>query len=487
MNKILKALAYAGVILLPSLLLGLAQAQVGNKDGVANMQLYRATCAAVDTTDQTTYTFSSQSTGISDAVKALIVVGISSEDTATAYGIASATIDGTAAIVVADENGGLIANNFGLSAFIQTPEPQTGANSVDVSVTFTEAISAAQVCVWAIANVTSTIPIFSNFATAGAGAAMTATQDFNATSLQQREQVVALGMCMTTANASSHTWTGLLTERDDSGAAELTYSNADFIGNSSATITATCDPVGFNDTMAVVAYGTYPSHIRVTPIGVIRGSSALIVPDAVTTAGCQHDFAATTTYTFTDIHLPGIKSTDEVLVVVGIMGEDATVFGVNSATIDAVAATEIVDEDGTGVVNTAFYTSNGFITGANEVTVAVTWSEAIGGAAVCVWAIKNLTSATPTSSVVDDDTSSGALALTLGTTTLGGVALAVCLASGAATTATWAEAQELVDVDAGTSDFNWSAAAAWTTGASMSVTCDLTGTDDASGAAVAFY
>lgn len=204
------------------------------------------------------------------------------------------------------------------------------------------------------------------------------------------------------------------------------------------------------------------------------------------TATCATDTGNTDGYTFSTIALTGLSDTASVLVVVGILSEDnASLFGVDGVTIDAAAGTQIVDEDGTGVVNSAIFTSNGLVTGAASVDIVLDHSETITSATVCVWALENLSSTTPTASVVDDDTASGALVLTLDPTTVGGYALGVCANQSVGDTPVWAVLTETQEANNG--EHSYSNASAVTTGASMAVTCDYAdNTSDATGAAVAF-
>ena len=205
----------------------------------------------------------------------------------------------------------------------------------------------------------------------------------------------------------------------------------------------------------------------------------------LTRGTCATSTTNATTYNFTNVGT-GSTETDTGLIVVIAMGEDnAATFGVNSVTVNGVPFSEVIDEDGTGVVDAALYRGPVEMRGGTLATVDVTFSEALAGSAtVCAWLLKNLQSLTPTSSVQDDDTSSGALVLTLGSTTSGGFAVGACLTETTGQTTTWAVLTEREDADNGEHDYSNADAA--TTGSSMSVTCDWTGTGDASGVAAAF-
>jgi hypothetical protein len=203
-------------------------------------------------------------------------------------------------------------------------------------------------------------------------------------------------------------------------------------------------------------------------------------------ATCVSDVTDATTYNpvaFQAITIPGVHASDSVVVYVGVFMEDAlATFGIGSMTVDGSAATEVVDEDGTGVVNTGFYRI-GPVSNANIVDVSVTASEQVVSATVCVWAVRNLASATPTSTVVDDDTSSGALVLTTATTALGGFVMCISGQTSTVQTNTWAIVT--THGDEANADSGWSTATGNATGASMSNTSDWTSTNDASGACIA--
>ena len=204
---------------------------------------------------------------------------------------------------------------------------------------------------------------------------------------------------------------------------------------------------------------------------------------ALTRGTCATSTTNATTYTFTATGVGGVN-TDIGLIVVVAMGEDAlTVFGVASMTINNVAATEIIDEDGTGLVDAALYRSNAELSG-TTVDIAVTFSEAVTSATVCAWKLTNLSSFTAQSSVQDDDTASGALVLTTGTTATAGFVVSACITETITQTTTWAVLTEREDADNGEHDYSNADAAG--TGASMANTCDWTSTGDASGVAAAF-
>jgi hypothetical protein len=217
---------------------------------------------------------------------------------------------------------------------------------------------------------------------------------------------------------------------------------------------------------------------------------------------CLDDTADATTYNSAAWQAlsTGRSDTDSVAVMVGVMGEDGTAtFGVNSVSIDGVAGVEISDEDGSGVVDTAIWRSNAgapsntsFYKNMAQVNISVTFSEAVTGAAVCVFTF-TMTEAANTGSptlglVVDDDTGSGALVLTLTSATpifATKTMFGVCMADTTGQSTTWAILNETVDTS--NAEFSYSAAYLTvpdaTTYSSAAITCDYTGTGDASGTA----
>ena len=211
----------------------------------------------------------------------------------------------------------------------------------------------------------------------------------------------------------------------------------------------------------------------------VSGVAAL---PSISFQACSTDGTNLTTYTFNSVAIGTASATRRVIL--GVVGEDsATIFSISSATVDAVAATEVADEDGTGVVNSGIYISD-VVSSGTTANVTVTFSEAIQSGTVCVWAVYDLNSPTATSIAVDDDTASGVVVLTLSTTTADGVAVGICGNQSNTSVAGWAVLNERFDSANGETAYTGADAAA--TGSSMSVTCDYSGTVDATGAAAAF-
>lgn len=167
------------------------------------------------------------------------------------------------------------------------------------------------------------------------------------------------------------------------------------------------------------------------------------------------------------------------LTVVGIVATDsASAFNVTGVTVGGDAATEIIDEAGSGAANSAIYTLEN-PSGAAE-DIVVTHSEAITSSDICVWALYVLDSTTAVSSVADDDTSSGAVVLNHNTQE-GGFSIALCQNQfGTPTTAWTGLTERLENAARGYAVADETAAS---TSTPLTANCDQDGTGDSSGVA----
>jgi hypothetical protein len=200
-------------------------------------------------------------------------------------------------------------------------------------------------------------------------------------------------------------------------------------------------------------------------------------------ATCASDVSDLTTYTFTGIST-GAPANVPVVVIVGIITEDAlATFNTGTVTVDGYPTTEIIDEAGSGIVNTSFNRTDSQISNADTVDVSVTMSEAVTGMVVCVWAVANSVRHDSVAAIQDDDTASGALILTLTPPRTDSVVVGICVNSGVADATTWAILTERQDTENAEFDYS-SADATGVAASSQAVTCDWTGANDASGSAV---
>lgn len=191
-------------------------------------------------------------------------------------------------------------------------------------------------------------------------------------------------------------------------------------------------------------------------------------------AACVANVNPLTQYTFSGVAITGLTDGQTVMVGVGIVGEDgATNFGVAGVTIEGAPATELADTAGVRTVSSAIYRSD-LISNAASVNIVVDFTEPISGAAICVSALENLNSITPTDTTVGGASTEAQFALTLDPTTSGGFAIGICIAGrNDAGPNAWGVLTEREDINS--TNFDYSNADGPTTGASMAVTCDFAG------------
>lgn len=216
---------------------------------------------------------------------------------------------------------------------------------------------------------------------------------------------------------------------------------------------------------------------------VINSFQFVVTLPSTTFLQCVSSTSDLTTYTFAAQNT-GTASADR-YTVVGVFGTDGAItFGVSTVTVGGDSATEIIDEDGTGLVDTAIYIVAN--TAGTSEDVVVTFSEAITEAGVCLWQVNNISSSTAVSSTTDDDTSAGAVILDHNTNA-NGVSMAVCNTQGTGNATAWTGLTERADSeDAETAysaaDFTEDDSAA----TPLTANCDYLGTKDTS-ASVAHF
>lgn len=206
---------------------------------------------------------------------------------------------------------------------------------------------------------------------------------------------------------------------------------------------------------------------------------------------CQLSSTDSTTYNsgdeLTSFTITGVTDNMQVLIVMGVGNDDgATTFSVNSALIEGTAATELVDEDGSGLANSAIYRSATKITGAASVDISFTASEAVNSGGACVWAIENLYNIEPVATLANNNTGTAATVLSVTATQVinGGYILGYCYSAGS-NTFTWTGLTERSDV--GTVEANNSNADLLSTGAAVTIQCDPgANSDDESGVIATF-
>lgn len=201
-----------------------------------------------DTSDLTTYTFSSQNTGTASADRHTIVT-IAAEDSATNFTISTVTVGGDSATelysTLATQS--VESGIFGLL--------NTSGTSEDIVVTFSEAVTSANICVYQVNNLNSLTPVdTSNDATeetcSSAGGNTVCDLVIDA-----QDGGILVGVLGKSANGSSAvTWNAGLTEDSEQGASESSLSTASHVVTADETPrTVTITPGAGTNVAAVVS------------------------------------------------------------------------------------------------------------------------------------------------------------------------------------------------------------------------------------------
>ncbi len=177
-------------------------------------------CSAENTTNQTTYTFTSQNVGTASADRYTAGVVLARDGLAD-FTVSSATVGGNA-VTLSENTTNVSVLNFAAVFILANP---TGTSQT-VAVTMSESIEAMQVCLWQVNNIASGTKTDSISASAGAGVSATLDNDVSANG-------VAIGGCVTGTVASTHTWTGLTERADGPAGTEITTTVADFTNDAS--------------------------------------------------------------------------------------------------------------------------------------------------------------------------------------------------------------------------------------------------------------
>lgn len=184
---------------------------------------------AIDLSDATTYTFSSQNLGTASADR-YIIVATASRGLGATRSISSATIGGVSATKVAEvanTGGGNTSTTCLLIAAV--PSGTTG----DVAITYDSGMLRCGIGMWAATALTSATP--TDTATSTADDPTESTLDVNAGGF-----AIAVGY---TANQATTTWTGLTEKYDAQDLGEgITHSGAsDTFASAQTNLTITCD------------------------------------------------------------------------------------------------------------------------------------------------------------------------------------------------------------------------------------------------------
>jgi hypothetical protein len=200
------------------------------------LQCYSNSAAA------TTYNFTSANVGPENGTRHTIV-SIAANDAATAFGVSSASVGGDAATEVIDEDGTSVASNTAI--YIVANDVGT---SETVSVTFTEAILQATVCIYAVYGIDSATPNASVQNSSTTAAAINLNL-----STQVDGFVVTAGASL--QGGATMDWTGVV---DDGEVTHTVGGSSQHFGASaettvSETRTVTCDGTGGGQVSCVSA------------------------------------------------------------------------------------------------------------------------------------------------------------------------------------------------------------------------------------------
>ena len=197
-------------------------------------------CASSDA-NATSYTYSAQNVGTASASRATIV-GIAARDSATLFTVSTVTVGGDSATSVKDDGG---AQQISSALFIVANPAGT---SEDVVVTFSEAVTSASICLWAVTDLSSLTAVATANASNGTGAAL--TLDVNTSAYG-----IIASMCGVFASGGTVAPTGSAIERADADTAEIHYAAYDYTEGASGASPRSfgCDNSLSNSTSGVSA------------------------------------------------------------------------------------------------------------------------------------------------------------------------------------------------------------------------------------------
>lgn len=216
-KRLLLALAF--------LLVQVIAPQAWYSDGGGELQGYRVggrpppvltflQCSAEITTDQTTYSFTTQNTGTATDDR-YTIVGINARDSASAFTISSATVGGDAVTIV--ENVTAAGQRFtGIGIVLNV-----AGTSETVSVTMSEAITSMRICLWQVTGLDSATKI----------ASATSDATPSVPNLNVSAFGIAIGTCGKEDVNATATWVNLTERADPTGAAEISVTAGDFTNN----------------------------------------------------------------------------------------------------------------------------------------------------------------------------------------------------------------------------------------------------------------
>lgn len=198
---------------------------------------------------------------------------------------------------------------------------------------------------------------------------------------------------------------------------------------------------------------------------------------------CTDDVSNATTYTFS---AQGLGQPDwRRVLIIGVAGEDsATAFSFSSVTVGGQAAAQQTATPNTGSLTITGIFSIRYPFG-TAATIAVTFSEAVTSASICVWSAYDLTNVTADANNSDFETASAAQ--TLDVTNNSNASFVACIALNDTQTTgarTWTGVTEETDV--ATAETQRSSASTTGPSGALAITSDAGGTGDDHGSCSTF-
>ena len=132
--------------------------QINNIPNLNAVRLFRNNCQtdAAGTNGFVFNNFSPVNSEPDNNFQYWIIVGVIGEDTTTAFTVSSVTIDGVTGVSMVDQGATTVNAD---AAIWRSATPVSDANDIDLVVTFSEAVTGATACVWALDNVNSITPL----------------------------------------------------------------------------------------------------------------------------------------------------------------------------------------------------------------------------------------------------------------------------------------------------------------------------------------
>lgn len=202
---------------------------------------------AQNTTDGSSFTFSAQNTGTASSDRHTIVT-IAGEDSASDFTVSTVTVGGDSATELYSTLAAASVESaiFGLA--------NTAGTSEDVVVTFSEAVTSANICLYQVNNLNSLTPVDTSNDAAEEACASGGLNSVCDLVIDAQNGGILVGvLAKSVAGSSAVTWSGL-TEDQEVGASESSISTASHVVTADETNrTVTITPGGGGNVAAVVS------------------------------------------------------------------------------------------------------------------------------------------------------------------------------------------------------------------------------------------